>query len=204
VSGELIHDHSDFLINASGFLNNWRWPQIEGLDSLQGVLVYSADWDQHTDLQDKTVAVIGSGSSGIQIVAKLQPLTTFIRQPTWVTPGFGSKYASADFSNFDYTSEQKTAFARDPQHYLDYRKGVEHELNKRFWMLHKDSPEQRVARSWRASEMRRRLGERSDLADFMVPNFALGCRLPTSGPGYLEALAQPNMTVITGTEISCV
>jgi hypothetical protein len=57
------------------FLSNWQWPQIEGLHSFQGSLLHSASWDNNVDLKGKSVAVIGNGSSGIQLVTALQPGT---------------------------------------------------------------------------------------------------------------------------------
>lgn len=70
-------------------------------------------------------------------------------------------------------------------------------------MLHKDTPEQKTAVKFSTDDMTRRLGpENSKLADFMIPKFAVGCRRPSPGNGYLEALVQPNVTAITGKEIS--
>lgn len=54
--------------------SSWKWPDIEGLNSFKGGLYHTANWKDH-EFQGKTVAVIGSGSSGIQIVPQLQPCT---------------------------------------------------------------------------------------------------------------------------------
>lgn len=62
------------LINAGGILNKWQWPKIEGIKDFKGPLLHSARWDDTVDLKDKTVAIIGSGSSSIQIVPKIQAL----------------------------------------------------------------------------------------------------------------------------------
>jgi len=53
--------------------SNWKWPDIPGLHSFQGDLVHSAAWKDGLDYQGKTVAVLGSGSSGVQIVPTIQP-----------------------------------------------------------------------------------------------------------------------------------
>lgn len=46
--------------------------------------------------------------------------------------------------------------------------------------------------------MRRRLIKKPDLADLIVPtNFAVGCRRPTPGAGYLEALCEDNVSVVS-------
>lgn len=53
--------------------SNWKWPNIQGIDSFRGTLLHSAAWDQESNLKDKRIAVIGNGSSGIQLVTALQP-----------------------------------------------------------------------------------------------------------------------------------
>ncbi|CAK7229173.1 hypothetical protein SCUCBS95973_007130 [Sporothrix curviconia] len=211
-TGEVADDYGHFFINASGYLNNWKWPTIPGLHSFAGPVLHSGAWDSSVDLAGKRVAVIGYGSSGIQLVTAIQPvvqsLTTFIRGPTWITAGFGSKYAAPGGLNFTFTDEQKAAFAADPAAYLAYRKGVEHELSSRFKMLHKDTPEQEAAVAFSRADMLRRLNTSTDkakakhLAETLIPTFPVGCRRPSPGNGYLEALSAPNVDVITGREIA--
>lgn len=86
----VIHDWCNFLLHAGGILNHWTWPDIPSLHTFKGDLVHSANWPDGLDLQDKVVAVIGNGSTGIQIVPAIQPMVKqlihFIRSPTWVTP----------------------------------------------------------------------------------------------------------------------
>ncbi|CZR66978.1 related to steroid monooxygenase [Phialocephala subalpina] len=200
-TGEEIEDWCHFFINASGFLNNWKWPEIKGLDTFKGDIKHSAAWNPETDLSNKTVAVIGSGSSAIQIVPSIQPevkhLTTFVRSPTWVTAGFAQSKAGPGGTNFEFSIEQKDEFAKDPEKYLAYRKDVEKEMCSRFRMLHKDTPEQKAAVEFSTSDMKSKLGPNNPLADFIIPKFAVGCRRPTPGNGYLESLTKENVRVIT-------
>jgi hypothetical protein len=109
----VFEDQADIFCNGSGILNNWKWsvkmfdllffppsehllnrlllnnrPKIEGLHSFKGNLLHSASFDRSVDLKGKTVALIGTGSTGVQIVPALQPivkkLIPFIRSPVWV------------------------------------------------------------------------------------------------------------------------
>jgi hypothetical protein len=58
-----IEDTADVLLLATGILNRWQWPQIEGLSDFQGILLHSANWKGDTDeWKDKTVGVIGAVS----------------------------------------------------------------------------------------------------------------------------------------------
>lgn len=53
--------------------SKWRWPDIPGLDTFKGDLVHSANWPKELQYAGKRVAVIGNGSSGVQIVTEIQP-----------------------------------------------------------------------------------------------------------------------------------
>ncbi|EXJ60795.1 hypothetical protein A1O7_04948 [Cladophialophora yegresii CBS 114405] len=200
-TGNIIHDWGHFMISGSGILNNWKWPDIPGLTTFKGQLLHSAAWDPSVDWRGKNVAVLGCGSSGVQIVPTLQPdvarLVTFIRSPTWITAGFAQSKAGPNGSNFDFSDAQKEKFRTDPSAYLHYRKEVESELNSRFKFIIKDSPEQAEALAFSANEMKTKLGADSPLLKHLIPSFSVGCRRPTPGNGYLEALTKDNVRVVT-------
>lgn len=60
-NGKKINAHCDILINASGILNNWRWPAIPGLNKYKGKLLHTAAWDDTVSLEGKHVGLIGNG-----------------------------------------------------------------------------------------------------------------------------------------------
>ncbi|KAI9818370.1 MAG: hypothetical protein M1827_000428 [Pycnora praestabilis] len=200
-TGETFDDWCHMLINGSGILNNWRWPDIPGLHSFKGPLMHSAAWKDEYDLKGKTVAVLGCGSSGVQIVPNIQPdvkhLITFIRTPTWITAGFAQSHAGPGGSNFKFSEDQKRVWREDPQSYIAYCKEIESELNRRFKIILKDSPEQAEAVLFSTNEMKTKLGGHEQLIKNLIPEFAVGCRRPTPGNGYLEALTKDNVRVVT-------
>jgi cation diffusion facilitator CzcD-associated flavoprotein CzcO len=53
--------------------SHWKWPDIPGLHDFKGTLVHSANWPDNLDHNGKNVAVLGYGSSGVQIVPAIQP-----------------------------------------------------------------------------------------------------------------------------------
>lgn len=93
---------------ADLFNSNWKWPEIEGLHSFQGKLTHSANYDTSITLKDKRVAVIGIGSSGIQITSKIasqvKQLYTWVKTPTWITAGFAQRFAGPNGGNFECMS----------------------------------------------------------------------------------------------------
>ncbi|EAT91512.1 hypothetical protein HBH56_006880 [Parastagonospora nodorum] len=199
---EVSEDSAEFFINAGGVLNNWKWPDIPGLHDFKGKLMHSAHYEEGYDLSNKRVAVIGAGSSGVQIVAaiqqKVQHLYHWIRSPIWITAGFAQTWAGKNGANFRYSDEQLKFLEQNPKKYLEYRKQIENELNQRFKFIIKASNEARLARDYADSEMRKKLGENTRLAEKMIPkDFNPGCRRPTPAPGYLEALVAGNATIFT-------
>ncbi|PWY84381.1 cyclohexanone monooxygenase [Aspergillus eucalypticola CBS 122712] len=198
---EIVCDWAHILINGCGVLNNWKWPDIPGLHSFKGDLIHSAAWPEDYDYNKKNVAVLGCGSSGVQIVPTIQPkvksLTTFIRTPTWITAGFAQSHAGPGGANFEFTEEQKKTFRENPEKYLEYRRAIEGELNKRFRFVIVDSKEQAEAREYSIRDMTTKLGNDPRLVKALLPNFAVGCRRPTPGNGYLESLTKENVRVVT-------
>lgn len=53
--------------------STYKYPNIPGIKDFRGKLMHSAAWDGNYDLTGKTVAVIGGGSSAVQIVPNIQP-----------------------------------------------------------------------------------------------------------------------------------
>ncbi|KIX98610.1 uncharacterized protein Z520_05911 [Fonsecaea multimorphosa CBS 102226] len=194
-------DQAEVVINATGFLNKWKWPDIRGLDTFKGHKVHSARWDDSFDFTGKKVAVIGNGSSAIQIVPILRAvashLISFNRSPTWITPEFGQEFAPEGREQV-FTEQQKSAWASDPKGFLEYRKRVETTMNQVFDLFYKESQLQKDAMQHFRASMKQRLGDKGYLADKLVPNFAVGCRRVTPGHNYLESLAADNVTVETG------
>ncbi|KAI0172817.1 putative dimethylaniline monooxygenase [Hypoxylon sp. FL1284] len=199
---DVFEDRCHVFINASGALNKWKWPDIKGFETFQGAKIHSANWDDKVDLQGKRVGVIGSGASAVQIVPSIQPIVgemkCFIRSPGWVTTGYAQRFAGKGGANFDYTEAQKHIFATDPKKYLAYRKKIESELNARYRFILNGSREQKEAKEAAEQDMRRRLAKKPEIAEFLIPTtFAVGCRRPTPGNGYLEALCADNAAVVT-------
>jgi cation diffusion facilitator CzcD-associated flavoprotein CzcO len=145
---------------------------------------------------------MGMGSSGIQIVSKIagqvKKLYTWIRSPTWITAGFAMKFAGPNGANFEYTPEQQKIFQENPELYLRYSKMIESELNQRFKFILKGTPDAEAAKQFAINEMSRKLNGNEQLIEAMVPkDFGIGCRRPTPGNGFLEALIQDNVHCFT-------
>lgn len=86
--------------------------------------------DPEYNWEGKKIAVIGNGSSGIQIVPALQQkaekLVNYIRHPTWISMNLcGNLTRDGLGTNFEYTAEEKENFQKNPEVFFEYRKTVE-------------------------------------------------------------------------------
>jgi len=220
-AGREISDHCDILVNAGGILNNWRWPAIPGLDKYKGTLLHTANWDDNVHLEGRHVGLIGNGygsnicvrtqkltsprSSGIQVLPTIQPkverVTTFIREPTWVSPVQG-------LEQHVFSAQELADFATKPGVLTTYRKEVESGLNGQFGIFLKDTKTNSDTHKYMLSQMKEKLQSKF-LEERLIPNWHVGCRRLTPGVGYLESLGKENVSVVYGeisriTERGCV
>ena len=79
-----------FVIFATGPLTKAKFPEIDGMDTFNGAIFHSAEWNHDYSLEGKRVAVIGTGASAIQFIPRIQKqvkhLTIFQRTAPWVLP----------------------------------------------------------------------------------------------------------------------
>jgi cation diffusion facilitator CzcD-associated flavoprotein CzcO len=80
-----------FVINSvGGYINAKPSGDITGIAEFAGTILRPNAWDDEYDTSDKRVAVIGTGSSGAQIVSalsgKVAQLDVYQRTPNWILP----------------------------------------------------------------------------------------------------------------------
>ncbi|KAF9562680.1 FAD/NAD(P)-binding domain-containing protein [Agrocybe pediades] len=193
--GNTKEDSCHILINASGLLNSWKWPDIDGLHDFKGALLHTARWDTSLDLSGKNVGLIGNGSSAIQVLPAVAPIvdkvTTFIRSPAWVSPVHGQ-------DQHIYTEEQIKTWSNDPQAHLHYRKIVETQFSGIWPIFFKDSEMQKMTAAGISQMMKDKLNNKK-LEEVLIPStFGVGCRRITPGVGYLEAMGSEMVDVVVG------
>jgi cation diffusion facilitator CzcD-associated flavoprotein CzcO len=102
-------DKARVVIAATGVLHHPSLPDIPGMQDYQGAMFHTARWDHSVNLQGKRVAVIGMGSTGVQIISELSArdiqVSHFVRTPQWIMP----------VENGYFSQEERAAFRADPQ-----------------------------------------------------------------------------------------
>ncbi|KAI4650942.1 hypothetical protein J4E93_003299 [Alternaria ventricosa] len=187
----------DFVITAIGRFNSWKLPDYPGLNDYRGHLRHTSNWDVSFDPTGKKVAVIGNGASGIQVVPNLQPIakhiTHFVRNPTWIATSWAGDERT--FEPQPYSQEQRKAL-EDPGVYLAFRKDLEDRYWRRFRAMIRGSTENQGMREQFIDVMKKRVAQKPELLDGLIPDFAPHCRRLTPGPGYLESLTEANVELV--------
>ncbi|KAF7196040.1 FAD-binding monooxygenase aflW [Pseudocercospora fuligena] len=199
-----IEEDCDILIGAAGTQATPSTPKIPGIETFRGTVVHTGCWDETLDCKDKRIAVIGNGSSGIQVVAALQKqakhIAHYIRSPTWISPNYMSQFTrNADGRNFEYTTEEIATY-QDPKALFTYRKTMEKASNGIFKNLVFNDTAADVKKKFRETlekTMKDRLHHDPELIEHLVPTYQPWCRRLTPGDSYLEALQEPNAQLIT-------
>ncbi|KAK5453300.1 hypothetical protein LTS15_006485 [Exophiala xenobiotica] len=101
-----------YFLAATGPLSAVKDPPFPGLKSYTGEWYQASRWPKkQVDFQNKRIAIVGTGATGVQIIPKLAPvakqLTVFQRTPNYVLPGrnyvIDEHQASAIKQNYDET-----------------------------------------------------------------------------------------------------
>ncbi|KAF3803376.1 FAD-binding monooxygenase aflW [Colletotrichum gloeosporioides] len=211
-TGTIINDHANFVVDATGILNKWKLPDVEGISDYQGTLIHSANWPKNFDYAGKKVAVIGNGASGVQIVPAIRPhvkeLHHIIRTPTLIIPPrvatmkMGPSAPLMQQIEMDkeerFSPAQIERFKNDPEFYHKFAKTLETDSNIKFAVaLVAGSPQQKWALGKTKEFMMAMLKGDEKLCKQLIPDFALGCKRLTPAPGYLESFHDPKVSLHT-------
>jgi cyclohexanone monooxygenase len=116
-----LHDGTSvtarFFIMAAGCLSNARVPSFAGLDSYLGRTFHTGDWPAGgVDLTALRVGVIGTGSSGVQVIPEVADdageLVVFQRTPNFTMPARNAPLTPEQITEFKAEYEQLRERAR--------------------------------------------------------------------------------------------
>ncbi|MBJ7356702.1 NAD(P)/FAD-dependent oxidoreductase [Nocardioides sp.] len=178
------------VIVGAGGLSEPRLPEIDGIDTFQGTLFHTAQWDHSVDLTGKRVAVIGTGASAIQVVPELQKIVAHLdvyqRTAPWVIPRNDRTYGDLERRALRYVPGLQRL----------YRTGVylAKEATVPAFTLWPgiSAPAQKQA----LANIRKGIKDPA-LREKVTPHFAFGCKRVLISNDYYPALAADNVDLVT-------
>lgn len=188
-------DRADIVIAASGVLHHPNIPEFEGQEKFKGAIMHSTRWDDSVTVDGKRIGVVGSGSTGVQIVAALAEMASHLvhlqRSPQWIMP----------IQQFDYSDEDRDAFRADTakidaiRYGDDYWGGI-----RRFnaGIVDPNSAEMREISELCLKNLEENVHD-PVLREKLRPNYHAACKRLIYSWGYYDAVQKPNVSIETGT-----
>lgn len=207
-----------FVILANGILTTPKLARIEGMETFAGDAFHTSRWNYNYDLHGKTVGIIGTGATAVQVVPELakivKQLFVFQRTPSsidvrdqrettaeeiqaWAKePG----WAKARRARFAKISAGRTAMKAND----DYLAGKVDDFKERKQHRRELSMEELVQKQLDSNfrimeQIRARVDaivEDPKTAAALKPYYPYGCKRPTFHDEYLPAFNRPNVTLV--------
>ncbi|GAA4743546.1 NAD(P)/FAD-dependent oxidoreductase [Nocardioides endophyticus] len=188
-------DRVDVLVSATGFLRMPSLPKVPGVESFGGKQFHSSQWDHSIDLHRKgqRFAVVGTGSSGVQITTALgemgHDVTQFIRSPQWMQVKENPPYAW-----WEKLVLRVPALARRyDQKMAELRVRTD---GNETWRLVPGPDREEMNRRFRAM-LEREIPDPELRAKF-TPRETLGVKRIAKTPSYYRVVQQDNVTPVFG------
>ncbi len=179
-----------YLISCSGGLSQPALPAFKGMDSFKGEKFHSAKWNHQVDLKGKTVAVIGTGASAIQIVpsisTEVKQLHLYQRTPPWILPK-----PDRPMRNWE-----KKLFRNVPAAMHFYRELL-YWKNELFATGFVKNPAMMSLAKWVATKHIRNNIKQEALRHKVTPTYTVGCKRVLLSNNYYPALNRENVEVVT-------
>ena len=191
-----FEDTCDLLLHATGILNNFKMPNIPGMDKFKGRVVHTARWPedyQAEQWKQECVAVMGSGASSIQTVPQMQKhvkhLDVFVRTGIWFV-----ELAGHSGENVPYTEEKRQELKDDPSKLTAISKKIEDDVNHLWGAFYDNTEHQKQAQEICEKKIKDWFKD-DRLVKGFTPKFGVGCRRITPGDPYMLAVQNDNVDV---------
>ncbi|KAM0721163.1 hypothetical protein Q7P37_003450 [Cladosporium fusiforme] len=218
--------HAKYLVNAIGFAAKRHFPDWQGLDTFKGEMYHSSFWPESgVTTKGKKVAVIGTGSTGIQLAQEsakdAESVTVFQRTPNLCLPMRQRKLTKEEqdedkpnypemykhrmttFAGFGYDFAEKNTFDDSPEEREQFFEGLWQEGGFKFWLAtYKDNLFDRKANDEAYQFWVRKTRERiSDprKRDMLAPTKAphpWGTKRPSLEQNFYEAMDRPENDIV--------
>ena len=211
-----------FCVMATGCLSSLNFPDIAGRESFSGRSYHTGRWPHEgVDFTGLEVAVIGTGSSGIQsipmIAQQAAHVTVFQRTPNYAVPAGNRPLAPGELQDVKSRYNEIRAAAKQGMPALPVKPAgrsalavsdEERQAIYEHWWQHMGLTFQaafadlffdRDANRTAADFVRRKIHaivEDQEVADLLSPDFPLGCRRMCVDTHYYSTYNRPNVSLV--------
>jgi 4-hydroxyacetophenone monooxygenase len=193
-----------FFVSAIGPFGEPQIPHIDGVERFAGTAVHSAVWPHDLDVSGRSVAILGTGASCMQIApeiaGKVKRLTILQRTPQWVRPI--PRFRDLIDDDVQVLLENEPYYSAWYRFVMLWRYG-----DGLLATLRKDPAWPHPERSMNRINDRHReqmtrhihevLGDRSDLIAKCLPDYPPYGKRILLDNGWYETLCKPNVDLVT-------
>jgi len=176
------------LVLAAGRLSEPRYPDVPGLDTFPGESFHSARWDHSVSLAGKSVAVVGSGASSVQIVPEVARTASRVsvlqRSAPYVIPR----------ENPSYSLAERTLFARDAGELARLRSALFWKAEEAYSQRAAETTALESARARALGHLRAQVDD-AQLRAKLTPHYEIGCKRVLISSEYYPALTLPHVSL---------
>jgi cation diffusion facilitator CzcD-associated flavoprotein CzcO len=187
-SGEVFTARS--VVCGAGGLHVPAFPDVPGREGFAGPAMHTAQWRDDVALTGKTVAVVGTGASAIQVLPELAKtagkVLVFQRTPPWILPKMDRPMRAWEQRLFSAFPPAQEAFRRFIYLMMELRA-----IN-----FVKARPRGGLAERWARGHIAAQIKDPA-LRAKVTPDYVIGCKRILISNDYYPALTQPHVSLIT-------
>jgi 4-hydroxyacetophenone monooxygenase len=196
---------ANFVVSAVGTFLNPKYPDIEGLDSFEGRVLHPNRWPADFDPKGKRVAIIGNGSTGVQMVWTIATelgaahVDVYQRTAQWISPR--DKYGAPVEPEIRWLLDNFAGY----WHWWRYMAIAGLFQTHGFLIPDEDwkakggkfNPMNDKLRDDLTAYIKAQTGGRQDLVDRLIPDYAPFSRRPVVDNNWYKALTLDHVELVT-------
>jgi len=202
--GSQVQAEANVVVSAAGLFANPKLPDFPGAERFEGEIIHPTAWPEGSSLAGKRVGVIGNGSTGVQLLspvaAEADHVTVFQRTPQWISP--------RDRYGLPIEPEVRWIIDSVPGYWNWCRftsiMGL-FTFHQDFLLTDPDweakggriTEKSEMTRSMLVGYIQSQIGDRPDLLEKLVPDYAPMVRRPVVDNGWYRAVARPDVDLVT-------
>lgn len=184
-------DWFNVVITATGVLHHIVYPDVPGIDQFEGASFHTARWDHSVDLEGRSVGIVGTGSSAIQILSAIincaGSVTLYQRTPQWIM----------DVPNGYIPENKKAHFRENPEALQEFYEHLAQQFNHQYAAALVGENDQALAGIQQMCEdnLRNNVHDQS-LRKRLTPHYPAGCKRLVVSSDFYSALQQENAELV--------
>jgi 4-hydroxyacetophenone monooxygenase len=202
--GSTVSHTANVVVSAAGLFANPLLPDFPGIDAFGGTVIHPTRWPDDVDLSGRRVAVIGNGSTGVQLLGRVAEMaghvTVLQRTPQWISPR--DKYGDPVEPEVRWLIDSMPGYwnwcrITSIMHLFDFDKDFlirDPEFEATGGRI---SQKSEFVRNMLTEYIRTETGGREDLIEKLVPDYAPMVRRPIVDNGWYRALTRDNVELVT-------